>query len=189
MENINNVFSPEVKKALQGVYVYTGDSTGYDNGCVPVLPVDETLTPDNFALIAGKFRYTADDFRWYDEDGIDRDFKFDDSDDYLESSCLPDEVFILLNTVVCKKFATRHLDDVKAMLSLIEDDELKEEVEKGIADFAKATDGKEKLEVAQDVFFAASDAFNNIDKDISHEFGDAASVIEDVLDELDDKCQ
>ena len=188
MENINDVFSPEVKKALQGVYVHTYNSGGYDYGCVPVLPVKEALTPDNFFLIAGEFRYTVDDFRWYDEDGSDRDFQFDDSDNYLASSCVPDEVFVLLNTVICTKFATRHLDDARAMLDCIEDDEIREEIAKGITDFDKATDSKEKLKIAEETLYAAFDAFDGIDKDISDEFGNASEVVVDVLAELADRC-
>lgn len=189
MENINKVFSPEVKKALQGLYVYFDDGMGSDKGCVSVLPSEEALTPDNFFLIAGEFRYTVDDFRWCDEDGSDLDFKFDDSYDYLDSSFVPDEVFVLLNTVICTKFATRHLDDAKAMLDLIEDDELRKEIEQGIAAFAEATDGKEKLQIARTTLIDITDAFNDIDKDISNEFGYAAVIIEKVLLELADRCQ
>lgn len=196
MQTNSERFSQGTQRELIGIYIPIHGGYGFER----IIPSKEPLTVDNFGIVMDGNTYTAHDFRWYDG-GSNRNFKFDDSDNYIESSCVPDEVFLLLNTVICTKFAMQYLDDAKAMLDYIKDDEIREKVKKGIADFAKAT-GKKKLQIARtvliDVFNNIDidvsnefciDVFDNIDIDISNEFGYATFIIEKVLLELADRCQ
>ena len=133
--------------------------------------------------------YTTEDFRWYEKDGSDRDLAYGDTNDYLYSDDLPDEVFHLLNTVICLKFAKRHMADAKAMVDdATDDDEAKQAMNEAFIKFENlddATESIKKLQFACDALSEASDVFEDISNKLCHIFYNASTVISDVIGELD----
>ena len=140
----NERLSPKTKRELIGLYTPT-----YGNhGCVPIISSKEPLTSENFGLVENDVIYTANDFRWYEEDGSCRDFRYGDNQ-YLESSAVPDEVSRLLNTLIGVKFATQQMEKAKIPYSLYECHQVQKEFLNAQFIFRKHTDKIEKLYTAQ----------------------------------------
>lgn len=180
MKKLNERFSEETLRQLMGIYVINTNSEWF-----PLVPSEKPLTVDNFGLLEDDVIYTAEDFQWCEEDGSDRNLKYNDSDYYLYGDDLPDEVFYLLNTVICIKFATRQLADAKAMIDAIDNFEAQQTIDDAITAFEGTNDSERKLQIAYDALNEASDIFESIDDELCNTFYDASDVINDVIRDLE----
>lgn len=183
MKKLNERFSEETLRQLMGLYIINSNSE-----CFPLVPSEKPLTVDNFGLLEDDVIYTAEDFQWCEEDGSDRNLKYNDSDYYLYGDDLPDEVFYLLNTVICIKFATHQLADAKAMIDATDNDEAKQAINEAFIEFENlddATESMKKLQIACDALNEASDIFESIDDELCNTFYDASDVINDVIRDLE----
>lgn len=182
MKQLNERFSEETLRQMMGLYFFDGSDW------LSFVPSENHLTDDNFGFMEDGIIYTAEDFRWYEKDGNDRDLAYGDTNDYFYSDDLPDEVFCLLNTVICLKFAKQHMADAKAMVDATDDDEAKQAMNEAFIKFENlddATESIKKLQLACDALSEASDVFEDIDNDLCNTFYNASTVISDVISELD----
>lgn len=186
MKKNTEKFSQETQRELTGLYIPLYDDTGLER----IIPSEEPLTAENFGIVMDGHTYTTEDFRWYEKDGSDRDLVYDDSGCYFDGDDLPDEVFCLLNTVICLKFAKQHMADAKAMVAVTDNDEAKQAINEAFIEFENlddATESIEKLQIACDALSGASDVFEDIDDDLYNTFYDASGVISEVISELDER--
>lgn len=181
MQDFKERFSQKTQRELEGLYIPYYDWRDADAfEFIPIVPVKE-LTIDNFGILTENGILTAENFRWYEEDGSDRDFKYDDSDNYICSNTLPKEVSSLLNTVICIKFATQKLKEVKSMLKYVTDKHVKKEFNKSFSAFQENTNNsREKLTAA--VFALRYAAL--VPDFHEDDFNNAAEVIDEVLSEI-----
>ena len=176
-------FSPETIRELTGLYIPIYDSCGFER----IIPSEAPLTAENFGIVMNGNTYTIDDFRWWKADGSDRDFRYDDDNSYLSADNLPDEIFCLLNTVICLKFAKRHMADAKAMVDATDNDEAKQAMNEAFIEFENLDDTTESIEKFKTACIALRDAsgvFEDIDDDLYNTFYDAYDVISDVIGDL-----
>lgn len=177
-------FSPETIRELTGLYIPIYDSCGFER----IIPSEAPLTAENFGIVMNGNTYTIDDFRWWKADGSDRDFRYDDSDDYLVADgLLPDEVFCLLNTKLCIEFATRHLADAKDKIEATDNDEAKQIINEAFIEFENLDDTTESIKKLQTACIAlrnVSNVFEDIDDNLYYTFYGAYVVIGDVIGEL-----
>lgn len=158
MKNFNERFTPETLRNLQGAYIFNSPN----QTCDAIIPYNGMpLTIENFALLipAENKLFTADDFRWYDDtsENIDLDFAFEVENsyfDYLSRYEIPEEVNFLLDSVICTKFALKHLNE--------------EKLTDAICAFQKASDTLEKLRIAREALAPSK----------------AASIIFTILEEM-----
>ena len=186
MKPRNERLSPKAYRELQGIYVLTYDEYKCPT-LIPVVPPPEPLTADNFAVIVEDEDdfLTVDDFQWFEEDGTDRSFIYNNYyDNYLD--IVPNEVSSFLNTTICLKFATHHLEDAKAMLEATDKEDSKQEINAEMIAFNEATDNIDKLQIASNILFDVSDLFDDIDDELSSQWYNAGHVINSVLKELAD---
>lgn len=185
MKKNTEKFSPETIRELTGLYIPLYDR--YGGGFERIIPSEEPLTVENFGIVMDGNTYTVDDFRWWEADGGDRDFRYDDDNSYLSADNLPDEIFCLLNTVICLKFAKRHMADAKAMVDATDNDEAKQAMNEAFIEFENLDDTTESIEKFKTACIALRDAsgvFEDIDDDLYNTFYDAYDVISDVIGDL-----
>lgn len=95
------VFTPEQKEKFQGCYFIS------EGRMVPIGdPIG--LTVENFKAFWINDddilqELNAEDFKWYDPEKGDRDFRFTDNLEYVERESMPDEVVEFLDAVIKEK--------------------------------------------------------------------------------------
>lgn len=185
MQENTKRFSPETRRELTGLYIPLYDYTGLER----IIPSEEPLTAENFGIVMDGNTYTIDDFQWWEKDGSDRDFQYDDSNHCLAADDLPDEVFYLLNTAICLKYAKRYMEEAKAMLDNITYDKAKQKINKAIIEFENLDDVQSqlKLQVACDTLSAVATECTTFSGmgDLFDKFEDASNVIFCVLKDLE----
>lgn len=167
-------------KKLENVYIYDGEA--YFSSILPRTKATSPLTADNFRLIIDDNYLTVNDIHWAEEDGSDRNFCYNNI--LIDKDFVPDEVYALLNTVICTKFATKHLADAQAMLDCTDNANGKKYFAEFFDAFNNKTDSKEKLNLALQGLNVAVISFCNIDEEIFDEFSNASDVISEVLSEI-----
>ena len=179
-------FLQGTQRELTGIYIRS-----YDGGFERFIPSEEPLTVENFGIAMGGNTYTVDDFRWFKEDGSDRDFRYDDSTYCIGTDDFPDEVFCLLNTTICLKYAKHYMAEAKEMLDNITYNEAKRKINEAIIEFENLDDDVQnqlKLQVACDTLSAVATECTTFAGmgDLFDKFEDASNVIFCVLKDLDD---
>lgn len=186
MKKLNEAFSPEVYNAIKCLYVTDGETFFRLNS-------EEDLTVESLRIfdVCTELVLFAEDFRWCEDDGSDRDFTSDCLNGYYYSRCnVPEELDAFLNSFICVQFASEKLAKAKDALDCTDEDKAKATLDEAIENFAKATNAIEKLKIAKFaldnvVDLPGSDEntaiIEDVDSDLFDELCYATEVIADVI--------